>query len=280
VRNSGTCDWEAGTKLVFISGDPLGGPAEAPVGAVAAGSNTDVSVSLVAPSSPGTHKGNWQMQDPEGTHFGSVIYVQIVVPAPATDTPEPTDTPPPGPCVPPDPVLKPILDHAEGLGYDMGCPTAPAFLVEKGGHTGAFQEFWANVTNPNPHTHYRSLMIWRADNRDIYVIDGVDTNASGGLLMAYTDTWEEGQPEIHPDCAGMTPPAGYQLPVRGFGKVWCYNDLEDEVGWPSQSEVQVDVLVQPMQTGLLLKVSGPMSTDYLLALDYQAVYGMTMMVGP
>jgi TolB protein len=99
VRNSGTCDWEAGTKLVFISGDQMGGLAQVPVGAVAAGSNTDVSVNLVAPSSPGTYRGNWQMQDPEGTHFGSVIYVQIVVPGAATEVPtaEPTEEPTPTP---------------------------------------------------------------------------------------------------------------------------------------------------------------------------------------
>jgi TolB protein len=56
---------------------------------VAPGSNTDVSVNFVAPGSPGTYRSTWQMQDPVGTRFGSQIYVQIVVPAPATDTPIP-----------------------------------------------------------------------------------------------------------------------------------------------------------------------------------------------
>jgi len=285
VRNSGTCAWETGAKLVFISGDSLGGPAEVDVSSVAPDSSSDISVGLTAPAEPGDYKGNWQLQAPDGTRFGSVIYVKIIVPSPATNTPEPTDEPTAEPteeptpeltpgCVAVDPTLDPILTYVESLGYDLGCPTEPITSVQ-----GAFQEFWANVEEVNPHLHYRSLMIWRSDNKEIYVIDGEDTNASTGALLAYTDTWEEGQPNVHPDCDGMAVPDGYQLPIRGFGKIWCYNDLEDAVGWPADNEITVTLLVQPMQTGLLMKVSGP-SIGYLIALDYQAVRGWTMMVGP
>ncbi len=92
VRNSGTCAWEPGTRLAFISGDPMGGPASVSVPATAAGAQTDVSVSLVAPAAPGTYRGNWQLQAPDGTRFGAIIYVKIVVPgaATATSTPPPT----------------------------------------------------------------------------------------------------------------------------------------------------------------------------------------------
>ena len=282
VRNSGTCTWEAGTELVFSSGERMGGPNSVPAGAVAPGATIDVSVNLTAPNEPGTYRGNWQMQDPDGTRFGSIIYVQIVVLGPATETPTPTEEPTATPtatpteegCVAVNPALEPILDHAEGLGYDLGCPTNDAFET-----WGAIQEFWANVDNPNPHMHFRSLMIWREDNSDIYVIDGQDTDASEGLLMAYTDFWHEGLPEVPPDCAGMTVPTGYQLPIRGFGKIWCYNDLVGLVGWPVENEVGATLLVQPMQTGLLLRVPHPI-IGYLAALDYQAVYAVTMMIAP
>jgi hypothetical protein len=83
VGNSGTCTWEAGTQLVFVSGEPLGGPAAVDVPAVAPDSNTDVSVDLIAPATPGTYRSTWQLQSPEGVRFGSQIYVQIVVPEPA-----------------------------------------------------------------------------------------------------------------------------------------------------------------------------------------------------
>ena len=93
VRNSGTCTWKAGTQLVFVSGEPLGGPAAVAVPAVAPGSNTDIGVDLVAPATPGTYRSTWQLQSPEEVRFGSHVYVQIVVPEPATNTPEPTELP-------------------------------------------------------------------------------------------------------------------------------------------------------------------------------------------
>jgi hypothetical protein len=279
VRNTGTCDWEAGTVLVFSSGDRMGGPNSVPAGAIAPNATIDVSVNLTAPGTPGTYRGNWQLEAPDGTRFGLILYVQIVVPAPATATPSPTQEPSATPSVPPtesgcvavDPALAPILQHAQNVGYDIGCPVTAAFET-----WGALQEFWANVDHVSPHMHFRSLMIWREDNREIYVIDGVDTNASAGMLMAYSDTWAEGDPEVHPDCAGMTVPTGYQLPIRGFGKVWCVNDLVDLVGWPGQSEEGATMLVQPTQTGLLLRM--PAGLGYLLALDYRAVYAVTTFI--
>ncbi|MBC7228014.1 MAG: hypothetical protein H5T61_12425 [Thermoflexales bacterium] len=276
VRNSGTCAWEPGTKLVFISGAPMGGPA-VDVPALAPDAQTDVSASLVAPSAPGTYRANYQFQAPDGTRFGAVIYVQIVVPATPTPTPSPTPsptTPPPvGGCtVPTDPVFQPVLDRFRRLypTADIGCPTGPAFSVQ-----GAVQEFWANVTDPNPNTHYRSLMIWRSDNRDIYVIDGEDTAASRGMFRAYTDTWDESQPEIYPKCARMQPPAGYQLPIRGFGKVWCTNGLWDPIGWPNQRELGNTLLVQPTATGLLLQVPAS-GGSYLVVLDYRGMWAVTV----
>ena len=91
LRNSGTCTWEAGSQLAFVSGEPLGGPAAVDVSPVTPGSNTDVSVDLIAPDTPGTYRSTWQLQDPDGVRFGSQVYVQIVVPAPATATPTPTE---------------------------------------------------------------------------------------------------------------------------------------------------------------------------------------------
>ena len=93
IRNSGTCDWTAGFKLVFVGGDQMNGEAVVSVTPTAAGSTADLSVNLTAPVAPGTYKGNWRMQSDEGLAFGSTFYVQVVVPAPATDTPLPTFTP-------------------------------------------------------------------------------------------------------------------------------------------------------------------------------------------
>ena len=93
VRNSGTCAWEPGTRLIFVSGTPMGGPT-ADVPALAPGAQADVSVSLTAPAAPGTYRANYQFQAPDGTRFGPVIWVQIVVPGTPTPSPAPICTPP------------------------------------------------------------------------------------------------------------------------------------------------------------------------------------------
>jgi hypothetical protein len=95
VRNSGTCEWEAGTNLVWVSGDPLGGPASVEVSPAAPEANIDISVDLVAPPDPGTYRSNWQLESPDGVRFGNELYIKIVVPEPPTATPteEPTTAP-------------------------------------------------------------------------------------------------------------------------------------------------------------------------------------------
>jgi len=93
VRNSGTCAWGPGTRLIFVSGTPMGDPA-ADVPALAPGAQADVSVNLTAPAAPGTYRANYQFQAPDGTRFGPVIWVQIVVPGTPTLSPAPVCTPP------------------------------------------------------------------------------------------------------------------------------------------------------------------------------------------
>ncbi len=310
LRNSGSCAWEAGTTLVFSSGEQMGGSDSVAVGAVAPNATVEVSVNLVAPGAPGTYRGRWQLRSPDGTRFGSIVYVQIVVPSPATATPTvtPTGTPLPGPmCTPPscapgevlicpgvctggcglvcvtptpgtcvdvDPSLAPIADVTP-LGFEMGCPTEEAFSVY-----GARQEFWANVGDANPNMHFRSLMVWRSDTRQIYVIDGQDTSASQGALSIDVDTWDESQPVEHPSCTGMVVPSGYQMPVRGFGKVWCVNELAEPVGWPTQGEAAVSLLIQPTQNGLLMRVEPTGGVGYLVAVHFAADWAMTTLIGP
>ena len=110
VRNSGTCPWETGTQLVYVSGDPMGGPTAVDVPPTAPGSNVDVSVDLVAPATPDTYRSTWQLQGPDGVRFGSQVFVQIVVPEQTTEEPteeptaEPTETPT-GEPTPPDLVI-------------------------------------------------------------------------------------------------------------------------------------------------------------------------------
>ncbi len=88
IRNSGTCPWVEGMKLVYLSGNPLGAPVSVAVSPTAPNGQVDISVSMTAPMTPGTYRSNWQMHDPQGKPFGDVFYVQIIV----EGTPSPTLT--------------------------------------------------------------------------------------------------------------------------------------------------------------------------------------------
>ena len=100
LQNTGSCAWTSGYSVVYVQGDRMGAPDSVPVtgGSVASGAQVDVSVPLVAPSVPGTYRGDFMLRAPDGSRFGigpagnSVFWVEIVVPAP-TSTPTPTNTP-------------------------------------------------------------------------------------------------------------------------------------------------------------------------------------------
>ncbi len=80
VQNTGSCAWEAGSQLVYVSGDALGGPGAVDVAPVEGGASTDISVNFSSPGTPGTFKSYWQLRRPNGTMFGALLFVEIVVP--------------------------------------------------------------------------------------------------------------------------------------------------------------------------------------------------------
>jgi hypothetical protein len=89
VLNSGSCTWGADYRLVFVSGDQMGGPDEVPVPETNPQAEVDLSVDLVSPDEPGTYAGYWRVSTLDGEPFGSSLFVKIVVVSP-TATPEPT----------------------------------------------------------------------------------------------------------------------------------------------------------------------------------------------
>jgi len=292
IRNTGTCDWDPGTLLVFVSGDPLGGPASVLAPASAAGAQVDLSIDFVAPVTPGPYHSTWQLQTPDGERFGTMFYVKIVVPEAAppeteapTETVAPTVTPteeiggaiPSGCSNPYDADFALLLDQADVLGIDVGCPMGGAYTAY-----GAFQEYWANVDAVNPNLHFRSLMIWTTPYKlgEIYLVQGSDTAASDAVIKASYDHWDESLPEIHPDCADLAVPNGYVMPVRGFGRLWCEEQLWETVGWPRSAERAVDLKVQRTENGQLMKISGPNIYSYLVAWHYDDGASTVVMVAP
>ena len=87
VRNSGTCPWGEGYRLEFLSGNVPAAVNAQPVPPTAAGGIADLTVPMYAPSTPGTHRGVWQLSAPDGQRFGPRLTVVIRVPGPPTLTP-------------------------------------------------------------------------------------------------------------------------------------------------------------------------------------------------
>ena len=98
LKNNGSCTWTSGYAMVFYNGDAMSGPASAPItnGTIPPGSTIDISVTLIAPTTPGTYRGNWRLRNSGGALFGigadadQSFYVQIKS---VTPTPTPSPTP-------------------------------------------------------------------------------------------------------------------------------------------------------------------------------------------
>jgi hypothetical protein len=98
VRNAGTCAWDSSHTLNFVGGNHpdahMGGSTVAVQGTVPPGAEYDVSVNLVAPTTPGLYQGIWQMRNGSGVFYGDRLLVTVEVLSP-TPAPVPTQTPSP-----------------------------------------------------------------------------------------------------------------------------------------------------------------------------------------
>jgi len=79
LRNSGDCAWTTDYTLRYVGGEPMSGVTISLPNAVPPGATIDLTISLVAPTSPGKHIGRWQLFTPDGSAFGTKPYVQIMV---------------------------------------------------------------------------------------------------------------------------------------------------------------------------------------------------------
>ncbi|HWS23788.1 MAG TPA: NBR1-Ig-like domain-containing protein [Anaerolineales bacterium] len=92
LYNNGTTTWSTEYKIAYVSGEQMSGETTKITQSVAPGGTANVSVEMVAPTSPGTYKGYWRMQNAGGTFFGDQISVIIVV-SDGTVTPTGSATP-------------------------------------------------------------------------------------------------------------------------------------------------------------------------------------------
>ena len=83
LENIGTCTWTPAYRLVFLSGDLMGGLTSYPLDEeIAPNEQKDISIYLKTPDTEGTFTGYWQLQSPWNTSFGvgpsdKPFYVQV-----------------------------------------------------------------------------------------------------------------------------------------------------------------------------------------------------------
>ncbi|MCC6167652.1 MAG: PD40 domain-containing protein [Caldilineaceae bacterium] len=80
VRNAGDCTWDRNYRLLFVSGDRLGGSRTARLRTtVTPGATLTISLDLTAPAEPGSYSGIWRLRGPEGATFGPDLSMTIQV---------------------------------------------------------------------------------------------------------------------------------------------------------------------------------------------------------
>ena len=86
LQNTGTCTWTNQYSLVFVDGDQMTGTSPLPLPtSVPPNGTVDVSVTLKAPGTTGTYRGDWKLKNSSGGIFGlgnnatETFYVQIKV---------------------------------------------------------------------------------------------------------------------------------------------------------------------------------------------------------
>lgn len=84
IRNTGSSSWVAGFALAFAGDNQMNGPDSVPLPAALPGEEVVVSVSLVAPLTPGSHRSIWRPRNPNGMLFGDLLYADIRVPITST----------------------------------------------------------------------------------------------------------------------------------------------------------------------------------------------------
>lgn len=103
VQNIGSCPWTQAYRVVYVTGNTaesrMGGSPQNLTFTVLPGQTYDLDVALIAPTTPGTYMGTWQMVDAGGIGFGERLPVGIQV-VPGTPVPTatiaPTETAVPG----------------------------------------------------------------------------------------------------------------------------------------------------------------------------------------
>jgi hypothetical protein len=88
MKNTGSCTWDTGYRLVFVDGAQMNAPSTVSVPRVVPpGGIVDITVPMIAPNTMGVYRSRWQMSNQAGVKFGPVVETLIQVPPGPNDPP-------------------------------------------------------------------------------------------------------------------------------------------------------------------------------------------------
>lgn len=79
VKNPGPCTWTTGYSIIYGYGERLNGQTTALAAEVLPNTEADISITLKAPSAPGTYSSYWRLANNNGSAFGTFLTVVIIV---------------------------------------------------------------------------------------------------------------------------------------------------------------------------------------------------------
>ncbi len=102
LKNIGTCTWNTGYNLTFISGNNMGAGDTPLTQSVAPGATVDAAINMTAPGTTGPYRGYWELKNSSGRVFGIGsafdhpwwVDINVAGTPVATNTPVPTTSTP------------------------------------------------------------------------------------------------------------------------------------------------------------------------------------------
>ncbi|MCX6081403.1 MAG: NBR1-Ig-like domain-containing protein [Chloroflexi bacterium] len=178
IKNTGSCTWTTGYKLVFVSGNKMSG-ADSTSLTSTIGPNTsyDFSVNLTSPSSAGSYRGYWQLKNASNQIFGigylgnQPWWVDIVVNASAAAT----STPGAGIATATPVTPTPVTPAPGTLVFDFTNPSSAAVWT-----SGAGSVTYGDATDPNTIGIARKLT-------SVQIEDGSTDSRASLLTVPQTD---------------------------------------------------------------------------------------------
>lgn len=98
IQNTGTCTWGGGYNAVFVGGETFSASSPQPISPANPGDVINISITMVAPTTPGQRSSVWQLQASNGILFGTKF--DVVINIPGAPTPRPPTAIPPTPIPP------------------------------------------------------------------------------------------------------------------------------------------------------------------------------------